>query len=144
MYEHSEIGADVCFGKQNKGIGSMVPKRLKEAREAAGLSQEKLSELVGIEGTSTRSRMSNYEAGRFTPPFKFICRVADVLGYPEYYFYIVNDVTAKKLLQMYKGEKNSIENIELEASRMADQLDDARKLVSQLSDCLRELKRSLG
>lgn len=58
--------------------------------------------------------------------------------------YLVNDVTAKKLLQMYKGEKNSIENIELEASRMADQLDDARKLVSQLSDCLRELKRSLG
>ncbi|EFT4045062.1 helix-turn-helix transcriptional regulator, partial [Salmonella enterica] len=56
----------------------MVPKRLKEAREAAGLSQEKLSELVGVEGINPRSRMSNYEAGRFAPSFEFVCRVADV------------------------------------------------------------------
>lgn len=46
----------------------MVPKRLKAAREAAGLSQEKLAELVGIEGVSLNSRLSNYEVGRNTPP----------------------------------------------------------------------------
>ena len=64
----------------------MVPKRLKEAREAAGLSQEKLSELIGVEGVNTRSRLSNYEVGRFTPPFDFILRVAKALDYPESYF----------------------------------------------------------
>ncbi|EKT0033598.1 helix-turn-helix transcriptional regulator [Salmonella enterica] len=115
----------------------MVPKRLKEAREAAGLSQEKLSELVGIEGVNPRSRVSNYEAGRFAPPFEFVCRVADVLGYPEYYFYIVNDVTAKLLLQMHREEKDLPEGIESEARRMAEQLDDARKLAALLTDCLK-------
>ncbi|EFS0483902.1 helix-turn-helix transcriptional regulator [Salmonella enterica] len=115
----------------------MVPKRLKEAREAAGLSQEKLSELVGVEGVNPRSRMSNYEAGRFAPPFEFVCRVADVLGYPEYYFYIVNDVTAKLLLRMHRGEQNLHEDIEFEAKKMAEQLEDARKLVTQLTECLK-------
>lgn len=73
----------------------MVPKRLKEARKAVGLSQEKLSELIGIEGVSTRSRLSSYEIGRTEPPFSLVEKIADVLGYPEYYFYTVNDVTAK-------------------------------------------------
>ena len=100
----------------------MVPKRLKEAREAAGLSQEKLSELVGVEGVNPRSRMSNYEAGRFAPPFEFVCRVADVLGYPEYYFYIVNDVTAKLLLRMHRGEQNLHEDIEFEAKKWLNSL----------------------
>ncbi|WP_080206477.1 helix-turn-helix domain-containing protein [Salmonella enterica] len=115
----------------------MVPKRLREAREAAGLSQEKLAELVGVEGVNPRSRMSNYEAGRFTPPFEFVCRVADVLGYPEYYFYILNDVTAKLLLRMHQGEQNLHEDIEFEAKKMAQQLDDVRKLVTQLTECLK-------
>ncbi|EOQ0336332.1 helix-turn-helix transcriptional regulator, partial [Escherichia coli] len=50
----------------------MIPKRLKEAREAANFSQEKLAQLVDIESVNSRSRISNYESGRFTPPFEFI------------------------------------------------------------------------
>lgn len=116
----------------------MVPKRLKEAREAAGLSQEKLAQLVDLESVNSRSRISNYEAGRFAPPFEFVCRVADVLGYPEYYFYTVNDVTAQILLQLHKGELSPHESIAIkEAQKMAEQIDDARKLVVQLSECLK-------
>lgn len=116
----------------------MVPKRLREAREAAGLSQEKLSELAGIEGVNIRSRISNYEVGRFVPPFDFVCRVAEVLGYPEYYFYTVNDFTAHLLLEMHRGKKDLNDGIELEAKRMAEQMAEARKLVSKLSYCLKE------
>ncbi|EMR9883781.1 TPA: helix-turn-helix transcriptional regulator, partial [Escherichia coli] len=54
----------------------MIPKRLKEAREAANFSQEKLAQLVDIESVNSRSRISNYESGRFTPPFEFIQKVA--------------------------------------------------------------------
>ncbi|EAS3837376.1 helix-turn-helix transcriptional regulator [Salmonella enterica] len=115
----------------------MVPKRLKEAREAAGLSQEKLAQLVDVESVNSRSRISNYEAGRFAPPFDFVCRVADVLGYPEYYFYTVNDITAQILLQQYRDELPLQETIANEAQKMAEQLDDARKLVSQLTQCLK-------
>ncbi|EBA4960451.1 helix-turn-helix transcriptional regulator [Salmonella enterica] len=115
----------------------MVPKRLKEARKAVGLSQERLSELIGIEGVSTRSRLSSYEVGRTEPPFSLVQKIAEVLGYPEYYFYTVNDVTAKLLLQMHRGEKDLPEGIESEARRMAEQLDDARKLAAQLTECLK-------
>ncbi|HIB1616947.1 TPA: helix-turn-helix domain-containing protein [Salmonella enterica subsp. enterica serovar Muenchen] len=115
----------------------MVPKRLKEAREAAGLSQEKLAQLVDVESVNSRSRISNYEAGRFSPPFEFVCRVADVLGYPEYYFYTVNDVTAQVLLQQYRNELLLQDSIAGEAQKMAEQLDDARKLVTQLTECLK-------
>lgn len=116
----------------------MVPKRLKEAREMAGMSQEQLSQLIGVEGINTRSRLSSYEVGRTEPPFSLVKRIADVLGYPEYYFYIVNDVTAKVLLEMYKnGKQPTNESIVDDARKMAEQLDDARKLVTQLTECLK-------
>ncbi|EPR9285173.1 helix-turn-helix domain-containing protein [Escherichia coli] len=85
----------------------MVPKRLKEAREAAGLSQEKLAQLTDIESVSSRSRISNYESGRFTPSFDFIVRVAHVLDYPEGYFYTHDDDFAAFLLSAWKGNTAS-------------------------------------
>ncbi|HCG4826483.1 TPA: helix-turn-helix transcriptional regulator [Salmonella enterica subsp. enterica serovar Typhi str. AG3] len=115
----------------------MVPKRLKEARESAGLSQEKLAQLVDLESVNSRSKISNYEAGRFAPSFEFVCRVADVLGYPEYYFYTVNDVTAQMLLKLHRDELPLQESIVGEAQKMTEQLDDARKLVAQLTECLK-------
>lgn len=116
----------------------MVPKRLKEARKAVGISQEKLSELIGIEGVSTRSRLSSYEIGRTEPPFSLVQKIADVLGYPEYYFYTVNDITAKILLEMHQnGQQSTDRSIVDDARKMAEQLDDARKLVIQLSECLK-------
>lgn len=126
-----------------------MPKRLKEAREAAGLSQEKLSELVGIEGSSTRSRMSNYEVGRFAPSFEFVCRVAEVLGYPEYYFYVLDDVVAQVLLDAHR-HKNKLnlgsleDRVAHEYQRLRVQRSHANRLLEQLnhdvrmlSDCLK-------
>ncbi|TQI77267.1 DNA-binding XRE family transcriptional regulator [Serratia fonticola] len=81
----------------------MVPKRLKEAREAAGLTQKQLAELVAIEGVNLTSRISNYEVGRFTPSFDFVVRVAKALNYPEYYFYVVDDDVAELLLQHHQS-----------------------------------------
>lgn len=120
---------------------AMVPKRLKEAREAAGLSQEKLSELLGIEGVNTRSRLSNYEVGRFAPPFDFILRVAKVLDYPENYFYTVDDDFAKAVLEFHRNRlspaENPYYNVVIEAKKQAEQLDEARRLVAQLTECLK-------
>lgn len=50
---------------------------------------------------------------------------------------IVNDVTAKLLLRMHRGEQNLHEDIEFEAKKMAEQLEDARRLVAQLTECLK-------
>ena len=76
--------------------------------------------------------------GRTEPPFSLVQKIADVLGYPEYYFYTVNDVTAKILLEMHKnGKQPTNGSIADEARKMAEQLDDARKLVAQLTECLK-------
>lgn len=86
----------------------MVPKRLKEAREASGLTQKQLAELVAIEGVNITSRMSNYEVGRFAPSFDVVVRIAQALNYPEYYFYVIDDDVAEQLLQYHRSVGNSL------------------------------------
>ncbi|EAO9321721.1 helix-turn-helix transcriptional regulator [Salmonella enterica] len=119
----------------------MVPKRLKEAREKAGISQEKLSQLIDIEGLNTRSRLSSYEVGRTEPPFRLIKRIAKVLDYPENYFYTVDDDFAKAVLSFHRNRLSPAENpyydVVIEAKKQAEQLDEARRLVAQLSECLK-------
>ncbi|HEE4268670.1 TPA: transcriptional regulator, partial [Klebsiella pneumoniae] len=41
----------------------MIPKRLKDARLRAGLTQEKLGVMAGIEEATAYSRLSHYESG---------------------------------------------------------------------------------
>ncbi|MFZ4834208.1 helix-turn-helix domain-containing protein [Rouxiella sp. Mn2063] len=82
----------------------MVPKRLKTARLAAKLSQEKLGVLAGIEESTARSRVSQYESGVHRPTFEMMCAFAKVLNIPEGYFYTLDDQFAEKLLALFKGE----------------------------------------
>lgn len=118
----------------------MVPKRLKEAREAAGMTQESLSQLVGVEGINSRSRLSSYEVGRTEPPYSLIVKIARALDYPEGYFYTMDDAFAASMLQAHRNRKNSEFNLyinELEdRQKMLTQLDEARKLARQLNEAL--------
>lgn len=50
--------------------------RIKVFREAKGLSQRALGEMVGASQTS----ISEYEAGRKTPKLTTLVRIADALG----------------------------------------------------------------
>ncbi|WP_431225963.1 helix-turn-helix domain-containing protein (plasmid) [Serratia sp. L9] len=80
----------------------MIPLRLKTARQQAGLTQEKLGVLAGIDESTARSRISQYESGTYTPSFTMMCALAQVLNVPECYFYILDDGFAKKVLQLYR------------------------------------------
>lgn len=108
----------------------MVPKRLREAREAAGLSQEKLAQLIDIETINSRSRISNYESGRFTPTFDFIQRVAKQLDYPEGYFYTADDNFAKTILTIYRNKDTN--NI----YQHNETITELKDIVSRLNKCL--------
>lgn len=109
----------------------MVPKRLKEAREAFGYSQEKLAQLVDIETVNARSRISNYESGRFAPSFEFVSKVADLLGYPVGYFYTADDAFAEMMLKLFKSK-------EFETNQqIKSKLEEVKTLVQQLNDCLK-------
>ncbi|MBI6406927.1 MULTISPECIES: helix-turn-helix domain-containing protein [Proteus] len=65
----------------------MITKRLKEARLMAGLSQEKLGILAGIDEASASARMNQYEKGKHTPDFNTVMKLAKVLNIPVPFFY---------------------------------------------------------
>ncbi|CAM6382765.1 Transcriptional regulator, contains XRE-family HTH domain [Citrobacter sedlakii] len=79
----------------------MIPKRLKEARLRAKLTQEKLGVLAGIEEATAYSRLSHYEKGTHKPTFDLVCEFARVLNVPECYFYTVDDDFAEAVLDLY-------------------------------------------
>ncbi|HBR6978681.1 helix-turn-helix transcriptional regulator [Klebsiella aerogenes] len=79
----------------------MIPKRLKEARLRAKLTQEKLGVLAGIEEATAYSRLSHYENGTHKPTFELVCEFARVLNVPECYFYTVDDSFAEAILKLY-------------------------------------------
>ncbi|WP_026111897.1 helix-turn-helix transcriptional regulator [Winslowiella toletana] len=82
----------------------MLPYRLKEARLKAGLSQQRLGVLAGIDEATASARMNQYERGVHTPDFDLACRLAAVLGVPACYFYTVEDDLAE-LIFNYKTTK---------------------------------------
>lgn len=56
--------------------------RLKEARRAAGLTQEGLGELAGIDVAVARTRINRYELGLHAPDEDTARRLARALGVP--------------------------------------------------------------
>ncbi len=62
----------------NRGLYIEVGRRIRAAREAAGLSQEALSESVGLSRTS----ITNIEAGGQQMPLHVAVRIAQALDQP--------------------------------------------------------------
>jgi transcriptional regulator with XRE-family HTH domain len=76
----------------------MLTSRLKEARLRAGLSQERLGTLAGLDEMSASSRMNQYERGKHTPGFFLIERLAQALHLPAPWFYTRDDDMAELLV----------------------------------------------
>jgi transcriptional regulator with XRE-family HTH domain len=83
-----------------KMCDSPFPKRLKEARLKAGISQKKLGIAAGLKESVASSQMNHYEKGKHNPSFKVLARIAKVLNVPTSFFYEVDDSMAKKILNM--------------------------------------------
>lgn len=84
---------------------SVFSERLKEARAAAGLSQEKLGVLAGIDEATASARMNQYERGKHEPDFTMVSRIAKALKVPTAYFYIEDNDMADLLLVFYRLNK---------------------------------------
>lgn len=72
--------------------------RLRLARLAAGLPQDKLGVRAGLDEGTASARISRYESGIHEPSVSFANRLADELGVPLAYFYAVDDDLAKLIL----------------------------------------------
>ncbi|MDS7907817.1 helix-turn-helix transcriptional regulator [Klebsiella pasteurii] len=86
----------------------MLPHRLKAARLKAGLSQERLGILAGIDEATASARMNQYERGIHTPDFALACRLASVMGIPACYFYAVEDDLADIILEYANRRQSGI------------------------------------
>ena len=84
---------------------SVFSKRLKEARKEAGLSQEKLGVLAGIDEASASARMNHYERDKHEPDFSMVERLAKVLNISEAYFYTKDEDIAQVIIQMHRMSK---------------------------------------
>ena len=73
----------------------MLAHRLKQARLRAGLSQEKLGKLAGIDPMSASARMNQYERGKHSPDYQLMCHVAKILNMPVSWFYTENEELAR-------------------------------------------------
>lgn len=83
-------------------VKSPLPQRLKEARLAKGLSQQKLGLLLGMEHNTASARMNQYERGKHQPDYLSLYRIAAVLDVPVAYFFCEETQLARLICQYYK------------------------------------------
>lgn len=79
----------------NSKGSTVLAHRLKQARLRAGLSQEKLGKLAGIDPMSASARMNQYERGKHSPDYQLMCRVAEILDMPVSWFYTADEEAAR-------------------------------------------------
>jgi len=81
---------------------STFSKRLKEARKAAGISQQQLGIEAGIEPASASARMNQYEKDKHAPNPATVLQIAQVLKLPAAYFYSEDDDEARLLVAFHR------------------------------------------
>jgi transcriptional regulator with XRE-family HTH domain len=84
------------------GESSVVARRIREAREHAGLSQQELGVKAGIDELSASSRISQYERAVHAPDFSTAERLAKALRVPAPFFYAADDSLATWILAFSK------------------------------------------
>jgi transcriptional regulator with XRE-family HTH domain len=86
---------------------SIFGRRLKNARLAMGLAQDKLGVQIGLDESSSSARMSRYESGVHEPSYLTAINIANALEVPTAYLYCEDDELAEMILLI--GELSSDE-----------------------------------
>jgi len=77
---------------------SPFPKRLKEARMNANLSQKELGIRIGLDEFTASPRMNQYERGKHAPAFNIVKALSRELAVPTAYFYCEEEELALIIL----------------------------------------------
>jgi len=99
----------------------MINQRLKTARIRAGLSQEKLGKLAGIDPTSASARMNQYERGKHAPDYRLMCKVAEILDMPVSWFYTEDEDQARLQELFHRLDQMPREHLLLKFESLAKQ-----------------------
>ena len=84
----------------------MYSRRLREAREAYGISQRALGIEAGLDEFVASTRVNRYETGVHQPDLQTLQRLAAILKLPVAYFYAEEDELAQ-LIANFKGRSKS-------------------------------------
>lgn len=98
---------------------SVLVKRLKEARLQAGLTQERLGILAGIDEYSASARVNQYERNKHTPDYLMVRKFAEVLNRPVAYFYADDDMQAELLTCFHSLSPDDKQSILAQIKTMA-------------------------
>lgn len=98
----------------------MICERLKTARLRAGLSQEKLGKLAGIDPTSASARMNQYERGKHAPDYRLMCKVAEILHMPVSWFYTEDEELATLQAAYFQLDEESRDELVSQAEALVN------------------------
>ncbi|WP_407353502.1 helix-turn-helix domain-containing protein [Luteimonas sp. R10] len=87
----------------DKGSLPVYSRRLREARDAHGISQRALGIRAGLDEFVASTRVNRYETGVHQPDLQTLQRLAKVLNLPVAYFYAEDDELAR-LIAEFKGK----------------------------------------
>ena len=90
---------------------SLFGRRLRSARERAGLAQDRLGVLIGLDESCSSARISRYETGVHEPPFDTAKRLAAALNVPVTYFYCPQEQMAMLLIELHNSSREKIQAI---------------------------------
>lgn len=86
----------------DRGALPVYSRRLREARDAHGISQRALGIEAGLDEFVASTRVNRYETGVHQPDLQTLQRLAKVLKVPTAYFYAEDDELAH-LIASFKG-----------------------------------------
>ena len=96
IYDYRSMVKALASGK------SLFGRRLREARLRAGIAQDRLGVIIGLDEGCSSARMSRYENGVHEPPLLTIQLLAKALHLPAAYFYAEDDALAEWILMFNK------------------------------------------
>lgn len=82
----------------SKPPSSLFGRRLRAARVKAGIPQDRLGVMIGIDEGAASARMSRYESGVHEPSFRTAEDIARVLGIPTAYLFCEDDELADVII----------------------------------------------
>ena len=88
--------------------------RLREARLRAGIPQDQLGVLIGLDESTASARISRYESGIHAAPYDIAVKLAQALSIPTPYLYCEDDELAALMLawvMLSKTKKTQIKRV---------------------------------
>lgn len=97
---------------------SVFGRRLRAAREAASIPQDRLGVMIGLDEGSSSARISRYETGAHQPSFEIAEKLAAVLHVPAAYFYCRSDELSEVLLAISDLDDGELFRLKKSAERI--------------------------